>query len=84
MAKHVKALPTPPQAGPIDQAKLAQFIKAKRTQSGLKVEDAALLCGISKATYTKIEKGDAAVSFQKVLHVCSMLGIELFVKAWDE
>ncbi len=84
MSKSVKALPTPPQLGPIDSRLLGHLIKARRTQSGLKLEDAALLCGISKVTYSKVEKGDPTVKFENVLHVCSMLGLELFVKVWDE
>lgn len=83
MAKTVKSLPTPSNAGPLTAETLGQFVKAKRTQSGLRLEDAALLCNIAKETLSKIENARGGVRFDSILQVCQMLGIELNVKPWD-
>lgn len=74
-----------PQADEVSSAKLlGAYVRAKRTQSGLKLEDAALLCNVAKDTLSKIENGSGGVRLDNVLHVCAMLGIELYVKKWKE
>ncbi len=84
MAKKVKALNTPELNGPLTAELLGQFVKAKRTQSNLRLEDAALICNIAKETLSKIENARGGVRFENILQVCQMLGIELQVKAWDK
>lgn len=84
MGKTLKSQKTPIQKGPLTAEILGQFVRAKRTQSGLKLEDAALLCNVAKDTISKIENAREGVRFENILHVCKMLGIELMVRPWDE
>jgi len=84
MPKVLKPLKTPMQYGPLTAKLLGQFVKARRTQAGLKLEDAALVCNIAKDTLSKIENAREGVRFENILHVCKMLGIEHVVKPWDE
>ncbi len=83
MAKRVKALPTPQQEGFLTKELLGQFIRARRTQEGLKMHDVAMLCGISIATLTNIEKAEASVRIDTALHVAQMLGIKILVEPWQ-
>lgn len=57
MAKQIKKLQTPNLQSPLTAQLLGDAIKARRTQSNLKLEDAAALCGIAKETFMKIEHG---------------------------
>jgi len=83
MAKRVKPLPTPQQEGFLTKELLGQFIRAKRTQEGLKMHDVAMLCGISIATLTNIEKAEASVRIDTALHVAQMLGIKIVIEPWQ-
>jgi len=82
MAKQIKKINTPNLAQMLTPALLGQAIKARRTQSKLRIEDAAALCGIAKQTYMKIEHGQQTVQFSCVLKICSALGIKLFIAPW--
>ncbi len=83
MAKRVKPLPTPKQEGFLTKELLGEFIRARRTQEGLKMHDVAMLCGISIATLTNIEKAEASVRIDTALHVAQMLGIRIRVEPWQ-
>jgi len=82
MAKQIKEISTPNLKQMLTPALLGQAIKAKRTQSKLRIEDAAALCGVAKQTYMKIEHGQQTVQFSCVLQICSALGIKLFIAPW--
>jgi transcriptional regulator with XRE-family HTH domain len=84
MAKKVKKVSTPKINGPLTSELLGEFVRAKRTQSDLRLEDAALLCGVAKETLSKIENARGGVHFDNVLQVCKMLGVELQVKRWSD
>lgn len=84
MPKAVKALKTPENKGPLTAELLGKFIKAKRTQANLRLEDAALLCNVAKDTLSKIENARDGVRFESVLQVCKMLGVELMIRPWNE
>jgi transcriptional regulator with XRE-family HTH domain len=84
MAKKVKSIPTPKQHGYLTKELLGEFIRARRTQEGLKMHDVAMLCGISIATLTNIEKAEANVRIDSALNVAKMLGIKITVQPWDE
>ncbi len=84
MSKRLKVYKSPTTKGPLTPEILGQFITARRTQSGLRLEDAALLCNVSKDTLTKLENARSGVRFENVLQVCNMLGIELMVRPWEE
>jgi transcriptional regulator with XRE-family HTH domain len=83
MAKRVKSIPTPTQDGYLTKELLGEFIRARRTQEGLKMHDVAMLCGISIATLTNIEKAEANVRIDSALNVAKMLGIKIKVEPWD-
>lgn len=63
-------------------ALLGQAIKAKRTQSHLRLEDAAALCGVAKQTFMKIEHGESTCQLKSILQVCAALGIKLYIAPW--
>lgn len=84
MAKKIKKINTPDLKQMLTPALLGQAIKARRTQSKLRMEDAAALCGIAKQTYMKIEHGQQTVQFSHVLQICTALGIKLFIAPWPD
>jgi transcriptional regulator with XRE-family HTH domain len=63
---------------------LGQFIRAKRTQSGLRIDDAAALLGVAKDTLSKLERGHSGVQLGTLLQVLNGLGIALKVESWTE
>lgn len=82
MAKQIKILETPNLQQPLTAKLIGQIIKARRTQSNLRLEDAAALCGVAKDTMMKIEHGQATCQLGSVLQICAGLGINLYVKPW--
>ncbi len=82
MAKRVKSIPTPKQSGYMTRELLGEFIRARRTQEGLKMHDVAMLCDISIATLTNIERAQADVRVDSILKVAKMLGIKIEIKPW--
>lgn len=61
---------------------LGEAIKARRTQSGLRLEDAAALCNVAKQTFMKIEHGNPTSQLQSILQICSALGINIYIAPW--
>ncbi|MBU0654341.1 MAG: helix-turn-helix domain-containing protein [Gammaproteobacteria bacterium] len=84
MAGKIKARPTPTQDGPMSMKLLGQYVRARRTQAGLRIDDAALLCGVAKDTLSRIETGRTTVQVSSVLQVLQQLGINLKVEPWEE
>jgi len=84
MAKQVKKLATPDLKQKLTPQLLGQAIKARRTQSNLRQEDAAALCGVAKQTYMQVEHGYQNSQLETVLKVCSALGIILNIQPWQE
>lgn len=82
MPKAVKPTATPVQEGPMTAKLFGEFVRAKRTQEGIKIHDAALLCDVSVETLSKIETAKAQVQFRNILKVADKLGIELRVVPW--
>ncbi|MES2352858.1 MAG: helix-turn-helix domain-containing protein [Pseudomonadota bacterium] len=58
---------------------LGTFIRAQRTASGLKLRDAALLCGVSKDVLTRVENGAGPVGSDNLLQILDTLGLTLLV-----
>jgi len=83
MANRVKPLPTPTHKGPLEAINLGEFVRARRTQAGLGIHEAAAFCGVAVDTMTRIEKAKGDVQLSSVLKVCRMLGIQLKVEPWD-
>ena len=84
MAKRIMKLPTPDLTQPLRTELLGQAIKARRTQSNLRLEDAAALCGVAKQTLMQIEHGHDTCQFSNVLQICGSMGITLLIKPWQE
>ncbi len=84
MARLLNPLPTPQQSGALTPELLGQFIRAKRTQSGLRIDDAAALLGVAKDTLSKLERGHSGAQLGTLLQVLNGLGIMLTVEQWTE
>lgn len=83
MAKQIKRIENPDFEQSLTPELIGQLIKARRTQSGLRLEDAAALCGVAKHTLMKIEHGKATCQLGSVLQICAGLGINIYAKPWD-
>ncbi|MDF1524882.1 MAG: helix-turn-helix transcriptional regulator [bacterium] len=83
MAKNIKPIPTPVQVGPLDAETLGKFVRARRTQSGMGMHEAAAFCGVAVDTLTRIETAKGDVNLSSILTVCRMLGIKLIVESWE-
>jgi transcriptional regulator with XRE-family HTH domain len=84
MARKVKPLATPIQTGALEAKVLGEFIRARRTQAGMGIHEAAAFCGVAVDTLARLEKALGDVRLSSVLKVCRMLGIVLKVEPWDE
>ncbi len=82
MVKQIKKLNTPDLQQAFTSQLLGQAIKARRTQSHLRLEDAAALCGVAKQTLMKIEHGQPNCQLGSILQICSALGIKLSILPW--
>ncbi len=80
--KKITKLKNPPLEQELSAPLLGQAIKARRTQSGLRLEDAAALCGVAKQTFMKIEHGHPTSQLQSILQICSGLGIKIYIAPW--
>jgi len=83
MPKTVIPIPTPVQRGPLDAETLGRFVRARRTQSGMGMHEAAAFCGVAVDTLSKIENAKGDVKLSSILTVCRMLGIDLKVEPWE-
>lgn len=84
MAKQIKRIESPNFDQPLTAELIGKLIKARRTQSALRLEDAAALCGVAKHTLMKIEHGRDTCQLGSVLQICAGLGINIYAKPWDE
>lgn len=76
-----RVVPTPFPLDPFldSPTTLGSAIRSARTQSGIRLEDAALTIGVSLQTLVDIEAGKPGVSIGKILQVANGLGVSLFV-----
>jgi hypothetical protein len=58
---------------------LGRIIRQKRRASGLRIDDAAALCGVSVDLLSRLENGKSGVSTDRVLRVLDGLGLTLLV-----
>ncbi|MFN7097742.1 MAG: helix-turn-helix domain-containing protein [Gammaproteobacteria bacterium] len=84
MVKQIKILKTPDLSQTLTPALLGQAIRARRTQSKLRLEDAAALCGVAKQTFMNIEHGQSTSQLSSILQICAGLGIKLHILPWYE
>lgn len=66
--------------------KLGEFIKQKRKEEGLKQEDVALYCNVSKKFLSELENGKDTLKLDKVNDVLNLFGYEVgpIKKDYDE
>lgn len=82
MARPIHIFKTPIKSDITNPQDLAAFVRARRTQSELRIDDAAELCGVSVETLSKIETAKAGVNVDSLFKVLNGLGIQLRVKSW--
>lgn len=82
MARPLRVFETPQKPDISNPQDLAAFVRARRTQAGLRIDDAAELCGVSIETLSKIETAKAGVNLDSLFKVLNGLGIKLRVKSW--
>ncbi|MFA6037575.1 MAG: helix-turn-helix transcriptional regulator [Legionellales bacterium] len=84
MAKKLKIISKPSAQKTLTAELLGQYVRAKRTQLGLTIEEAAAFCGVAKDTLMKVEHGHAKTQLCSVLEICKGLGIQLEVSEENE
>lgn len=58
---------------------LGRLIRAQRRASGLRIDDAAALCGVSVDLLSRLKNGPSGVSSEKLLHVLDGLGLSMLI-----
>jgi transcriptional regulator with XRE-family HTH domain len=58
---------------------LGRIVRAQRRTSGLRIDDAAALCGVSVDLLSRLENGRSGVSTDRVLKVMDGLGLAMVV-----
>ena len=81
VAKTVVSTPLPEPQELLDAAILGKFIRARRTQAGMGIHEAAAFCGLAVGTMSKIENAGGDVRLSTVLNVCRMLGVTISIAA---
>jgi len=81
MSKPVIPLPVPEPPLLLDAATLGKFVRARRTQAGMTIHEAAAFCGVAVGTMSKLETASGDVKLSSILTVCSMLGINVTIEA---
>lgn len=60
-------------------AALGRLVRARRVASGLRIDDAAALCGVSVDLLSRLENGRSGVSSERLLRVLDGLGLVMLV-----
>jgi len=81
--KQVKSLPTPDLNQALSLELVGQTIKARRTQQGLDMKTAAMLCDVSVVTLSKVENAAKGVRMDSILKVMTALGIKMSIASWE-
>jgi len=63
-----------------DARQFGEIIRKQRKKIGLRIDDAALLCGVSVALLSGLENASRPVGLPKALHVARQLGVSLFAE----
>ena len=63
-----------------DAEDLGEIIKARRNELGLTQVQLAQACKCSPRFIGELERGVAGGNIKQVIHVCQMLGIDLFAR----
>jgi transcriptional regulator with XRE-family HTH domain len=60
-------------------ADAGRCVRQMRKQQGLRIDDAAALCGVSADLLSRLENGAGSVRLDKLLHVLQGLGLQLVI-----
>lgn len=63
---------------------LGRRIREKRKASGLRIDDAAALCGVSVDLLSRLENGKSGVSTDRVLKVLDGLGLVMLLRGKEK
>lgn len=78
MARTITPIPLPDKATVESVAEFGAYIRSLRTQQGLRIDDAAALCGVSVSLLSALENGTSrSVGLEKALNVARQLGLSL-------
>jgi transcriptional regulator with XRE-family HTH domain len=58
---------------------LGRLVRAQRRSSGLRIDDAAALCGVSVDLLSRLENGHSGVSSERLLKVLDGLGLVMAI-----
>jgi transcriptional regulator with XRE-family HTH domain len=61
-----------------DAKQFGAIVRRQRKEIGLRIDDAALLCGVSVALLSGLENASRPVGLPKALHIAQQLGITLY------
>ena len=75
MPRVIVPTPLPERQQLSDAETLGKFIRARRTQAGMGIHEAAAICGVSVDTMSRIEKATGDVRLSTALGVCRMMGV---------
>ncbi|MCX7192915.1 MAG: helix-turn-helix transcriptional regulator [Proteobacteria bacterium] len=64
-----------------DAETLGQVIRERRKLAGVRIDDAAALCGIAVSTLSAMENGSRPAGIDKILPVLEKLGLRLIVES---
>lgn len=64
-----------------DARQFGEIIRKQRKKTGLRIDDAALLCGVSVALLSGLENASRPVGLPKALHIAQQLGVSLFAES---
>lgn len=84
MSKTVTPLPLPEPQQLLDAATLGRFVRARRSQTGMSIHEAAAFCSVAVGTLGKIETAGGDVKLSSILNICAMLGITISIEARDK
>ena len=58
---------------------LGRLVRAQRRANGLRIDDAAALCGVSVDLLSRLENGRSGVSSDRILRVLDGLGLAMLI-----
>lgn len=78
MTRTITPKPLPEKSTIDTVAEFGAYIRSLRTQLGLRIDDAAALCGVSVSLLSALENGTSrSVGLEKALSVAHQLGLSL-------
>lgn len=79
MPRVLRSTPPPTDPHVASLAALGRMVRAHRVAAGLRIDDAAALCGVSVDLLSRLENGRSGVSSARLLAVFDALGLALLV-----